>query len=61
MKLTLLARVIVVLLLSIELAVAASPARMRAVVQIGTGGPEVLQLQTVPVLTPAAGEHRQGQ
>lgn len=56
MKLTLLAKVIVVLLLSTGLSLAATPTRMRAVVLVGTGGPEVLQLQTVPVLTPAAGE-----
>jgi NADPH:quinone reductase-like Zn-dependent oxidoreductase len=38
------------------LALATTPAQQRAIVQTGTGGPEVLRLQTVPVLEPAAGQ-----
>lgn len=34
------------------LALAATPKEQQAIVQAGTGGPEVLQLQTVPVLEP---------
>ncbi|MFT3906480.1 MAG: NADP-dependent oxidoreductase [Steroidobacteraceae bacterium] len=37
-------------------AAAATPAEQQAIVQTGNGGPEVLKLQTVPVLAPGAGE-----
>jgi NADPH-dependent curcumin reductase CurA len=35
---------------------AATPAEQQAIVQTGTGGPEVMKLQTVPVLAPGAGQ-----
>ena len=38
------------------LAVAATPATQRAIIQTGNGGPEVLSVQTVPVPQPGAGE-----
>jgi NADPH:quinone reductase-like Zn-dependent oxidoreductase len=38
---------------TIGIAVAAAPAEQQAIVQTGTGGPEVLSLQTIPVLQPA--------
>lgn len=34
----------------------ATPTEQKAIVQAGTGGPEVLKYQTVPVLEPAAGQ-----
>ena len=37
-------------------AMAATPAEMKAIVQAGTGGPEVMHYQTVPVPQPAAGQ-----
>jgi NADPH:quinone reductase-like Zn-dependent oxidoreductase len=42
--------------LCISIALAATPTEQQAIVQTGTGGPEVLKLQTVPVLEPAANE-----
>jgi NADPH:quinone reductase-like Zn-dependent oxidoreductase len=39
-----------------SLGLAATPADMKAIVQNGTGGPEVLKYQTVPVREPAAGQ-----
>lgn len=41
---------------SAGMAVAATPAQMQAIVQTGMGGPEVLKLQTVPVLAPGPGQ-----
>lgn len=38
----------------IGMAAAATPKEQKAIVQNGSGGPEVLKLQTVPVLEPAA-------
>lgn len=38
------------------LAMAATPKEQKAIVQNGNGGPEVLKLQTVPVLEPAQGQ-----
>lgn len=38
------------------LALAATPKEQKAIVQTGNGGPEVLQLQTVPVLAPGPGQ-----
>jgi NADPH:quinone reductase-like Zn-dependent oxidoreductase len=38
------------------LAAAAIPAQQQAVVQTGTGGPETLKLQTIPVLQPGPGQ-----
>src|SRR5580658_2962897 len=35
---------------------AATPKEQKAIVQTGNGGPEVLQLQTVPVLEPGEGQ-----
>ena len=43
-------------LLSAGSAVAATPTTMKAIVQAGTGGPEVMHYQTVPVPEPAAGQ-----
>jgi NADPH:quinone reductase-like Zn-dependent oxidoreductase len=40
----------------IGLAVGATPTRQQAIVQTGNGGPEVLQLQNVPVLDPGEGQ-----
>jgi NADPH:quinone reductase-like Zn-dependent oxidoreductase len=40
----------------IGVAFAATPNEQEAIVQTGTGGPEVLKLQTVPVLEPAEGQ-----
>lgn len=37
-------------------ALAATPTEQKAIVQTGNGGPEVLKLQTVPVLQPADGQ-----
>jgi NADPH:quinone reductase-like Zn-dependent oxidoreductase len=37
-------------------AAAATPVQMQAIVQTGMGGPEVLQLRTVPVLAPGPGQ-----
>ncbi|MFT3752525.1 MAG: NADP-dependent oxidoreductase [Paludibacter sp.] len=37
-------------------AFAATPAEQKAIVQTGTGGAEVMQLQTIPVLEPAEGQ-----
>lgn len=41
---------------SVTATLAATPAQMKAIVQAGSGGPEVLQLQTVPVLEPGANQ-----
>lgn len=41
---------------SAGVATAATPAQMQAIVQTGMGGPEVLQLRTVPVLSPGPGQ-----
>lgn len=38
------------------IAVAATPAEQQAIVQTGTGGPDVLKLQTVPVAEPGEGQ-----
>ncbi|MGC3982339.1 MAG: NADP-dependent oxidoreductase [Steroidobacteraceae bacterium] len=39
-----------------SLAIAATPAEQKAIVQTGTGGAEVMKLQNVPVLEPAEGQ-----
>jgi NADPH:quinone reductase-like Zn-dependent oxidoreductase len=56
MKKIALAKPVLILFFSTPMAMAATPTNMQAIVQVGTGGPEVLQLQTVPVPTPAADE-----
>ena len=38
------------------LALAALPKQQQAIVQVSAGGPEVLQMQTIPVLSPAPGQ-----
>ena len=40
----------------VGVAFGATPKEQKAIVQTGTGGPEVLKLQTVPVLEPGAGQ-----
>ncbi len=42
--------------MSIGIALAATPTAQKAIVQTGYGGPEILKLQTVPVLEPGAGQ-----
>jgi NADPH:quinone reductase-like Zn-dependent oxidoreductase len=41
---------------NVGVAMAATPSQMQAIVQTGTGGPEVLKLETVPVLSPGPGQ-----
>ncbi len=41
---------------SMSVALAATPKEQKAIVQTGNGGPEVLKLQTVPVLEPGANQ-----
>jgi NADPH:quinone reductase-like Zn-dependent oxidoreductase len=50
------ASVLVMLLAAVGNGTAATPAQMQAIVQSGMGGPEVLKLQTVPVLAPGPGQ-----
>lgn len=49
-------RALVVGAMSMGIALAATPKEQQAIVQNGNGGPEVLKLQTVPVLEPGANQ-----
>jgi len=49
-------RLLVMILVTCAGIAQAAPAEQMAIVQVGNGGPEVLQVQTVPVLSPGPGQ-----